>query len=241
MERKRILLALVTMLLMISMVACERPASRAPTTTDATATTEDSFPVPGVTEDVMGQLESFATQTAMAMLGTPASPAVPETTPPPDVSATQAPAEPTQAAPEATQAAPVATQAAPAATSAPPAAATTPFVSTIPASWTLQKGEHPYCIARRYNVNPDEMLRVSGLNRSGSYPPGTVLKIPQTGNTFPANRSLKAHPTTYTVVSGDTIYSIACEFGDVDPFAIAAANNLGEPYRLEAGQKLNIP
>jgi LysM repeat protein len=111
----------------------------------------------------------------------------------------------------------------------------------IPASWTLQKGEHPYCIARRFNVNPDEMLRLNGLSANSTFFGGMVLKIPQTGNPFPANRSLRAHPTTYTVASGDTIYSIACLFGEVDPYAIAAANGLSSPYTLTAGQSLHIP
>jgi LysM repeat protein len=68
-----------------------------------------------------------------------------------------------------------------------------------------------------------------------------VLKIPQTGNPFPAGRSLRAHPTNYTVSSGDTIYSIACLFGAVDPYAIATANGLSSPYTLTAGQSLYIP
>jgi LysM repeat protein len=45
---------------------------------------------------------------------------------------------------------------------------------------------------------------------------GTTLKIPQTG-TWQGERALKSHPTNYTVVSGDTLYTIACGFGDADP------------------------
>ena len=108
-------------------------------------------------------------------------------------------------------------------------------------SWTLQKGEHPYCLARRYNVNPDELLRLNGLSAGSYFYGGMVLKIPQTGNTFPANRSLRAHPTNYTVSSGDTIYSVACVFGDADPYAIAAANGISSPYTLTPGQSIYIP
>jgi LysM repeat protein len=43
------------------------------------------------------------------------------------------------------------------------------------------------------------------------------------------------------VSSGETIYSIACYYGDVSPEAIIALNGLEEPYKLTAGQKLNIP
>ena len=33
----------------------------------------------------------------------------------------------------------------------------------LPASYTIQKGEFPFCIARRFNVNPNEMLQITGL------------------------------------------------------------------------------
>jgi len=52
---------------------------------------------------------------------------------------------------------------------------------------------------------------------------------------------LQEHPTTYTVVAGDTIYSIACKFGSVDPIGIAKVNDLKSPYNLKAGQDLAIP
>jgi len=72
---------------------------------------------------------------------------------------------------------------------------------------------------------------------------GTTLQIPQSGNWDPAHgsRSLKQHPTTYSVQPGDTVYSIACAFGDVSPEAIIAVNGLQSPYTLTAGQSLQIP
>lgn len=225
MQLRRFLIAAM-ILLMIGLSACERPASKAPTAVTSPTPAEGEFPLPGVTEDVMGQLERFATQTAMALQGG----AIPGT--------------PTQTLPAAAQT-PAPTSQQPTVPQAQAPTATPIVVPTatpgLPDTWTLQKGEHPYCIARRFNVNPIEMLDLSGLSRSGNYPPGTVLRIPKTGNTFPAARSLKDHPTTYKVKSGDTIYSIACEFGDVDPYAIAYANGLSAPYKLTPGQELHIP
>lgn len=116
-----------------------------------------------------------------------------------------------------------------------------PTAGPPPATYTLQKGEFPFCIARRFNVNQTELLALNGLTLSSKPGVGMTLKIPQTGNPFVTDRSLKDHPTTYTVASGDTIYSIACKFGDVGPDMIALANNLEAPYSLSSGQTLHIP
>jgi LysM repeat protein len=105
----------------------------------------------------------------------------------------------------------------------------------------LQEGEFPYCIARRFNVNPGELLDLNGLGTGTVVAPGTSLRIPQTDNPFPGSRSLHTHPSTFTVRTGDSIYSVACYFGDVDPLAIAARNNLSSPYTLTPGATINIP
>jgi len=110
----------------------------------------------------------------------------------------------------------------------------------IPSQYTIQSGEFPYCIARRFNVNPADLLSANGLGNTSQVSIGTVLTIPQ-GTSWPGTRSLKAHPTTYTVGYGDTIGSIACGFGDADPNIILAANGLSAGATLTTGQVLQIP
>jgi LysM repeat protein len=116
-------------------------------------------------------------------------------------------------------------------------------VGPVPASYTLQKGEWPYCIARRYNVDPVELLTKSGLSAGmgNIFQPGLVLTLPQTGDRFPAERALHTHPSTWTVDPGDTLNSIACYYGDLTPQQIATANNLTLSSTLTAGQTLTIP
>ncbi len=111
-----------------------------------------------------------------------------------------------------------------------------------PGTYTLQEGEFIYCVARRFNVNPDDPLAINNLSNADTIYPGRTLTIPQTGS-FPGARSLLSHPDTYTVDgSGDsTIYAVACKYGDVYPEAIASANNLSLSTTLDIGQKLNIP
>ncbi|MFZ5818354.1 MAG: LysM peptidoglycan-binding domain-containing protein [Chloroflexota bacterium] len=112
-----------------------------------------------------------------------------------------------------------------------------------PASYTLQKGEFPYCIARRYNVHPQDLMSLNGLTSAAGhiYLEGQVLQIPQTGRPFPTTRALRTHPTTYTVPdSQTTVYKVACYFGDVDPQAIMQQNGLTSTL-LTANQVLQIP
>ncbi len=111
-----------------------------------------------------------------------------------------------------------------------------------PTTYTLHPGEFPYCIARRFDVDPNEMLASSGLANQQVFYSGTVFTIPQAGKPFPGNRVLQPHPTIYTVArQNETLYSIACFFGDLDPAAIARVNGISVDSALLAGQQLNIP
>jgi LysM repeat protein len=239
---------LTAVALLFGLTACYKSLSSGQTVTrpQLTNTAAVQATNAGPTNDIMAQLGAFATQTAMATQGL----IQPQQT---GEAAGQTPAAGTPVAAVATQAGgatqPAATQ--PAATQAPatpaapagPTATLRPYATPTPgrpASYTIQKGEHPYCIARRFDVNPIEMLNKSGLGGTSLYPPGTVLRIPQSGS-FPDGRSLKSHPDTYTVRQGDTLNSIACLYGDVDPNSIAAVNGLNNSSDLKPGQNIQIP
>jgi LysM repeat protein len=127
-------------------------------------------------------------------------------------------------------------------------AATVPFVATstpgFPDTYTIHEGETVYCLGRRFNIAPNDILVLNGLGANADVYPGDVLKIPKNGDPFPGDRALHAHTSNmvYTVqASYDTVYKVACYFGDVDPNRIIAANNLKEPYALTSGQKIIIP
>lgn len=115
--------------------------------------------------------------------------------------------------------------------------------SNLPATYTLKRGEFPYCIARRYNVDPTELLNLSGISsaESRTLSAGVTLKIPQTGNPFPYNRARNTHPVTYVVPETTTVYGIACFFGDVDPAQIISLNSISNPDSVAAGTSLQIP
>ena len=114
-----------------------------------------------------------------------------------------------------------------------------------PQTYVLKNGEFPYCIARRFNVDPDQLLSLSGLTnaQADSLSAGTVLTIPQSGS-FPGDRSWHDHPATFTVGSTyatNTVYGVACYYGDIEPSTIASHNNISVDAVLTSGQTLNIP
>jgi LysM repeat protein len=219
-KRYIILIVLVTSMLILS--GCKLSASTPPpaseTPDSAMSTLEAELGnIATQTAVAGGDVESVPTEQASGGESTESGTTT-EAAPPTSPENTQAPPPPTQT--------PV------------PVAPATPGV---PETYQLQKGEFPFCIARRYNVNVSELLSINGLATNSIVPVGYTLKIPQTGNTFVGQRALLNHPTNYTVAGGDTIYTVACKFGDVDPMAIAQANNLSSPYTLSAGQVIHIP
>ena len=113
---------------------------------------------------------------------------------------------------------------------------------TRPATYTFQAGENTYCVARRFNVDIGELLSINSLTTVSVLEAGAVVKMPDSGHPWSSGpRALLNHPTQYTVKSGDTLYSIACLFGDVSPEAIIAVNKLSEPVLLQAGTIIDIP
>ncbi len=239
---KRFLLTIVFAGLLISLVGCNMPASTPPA---STATSGSGFPVPGTSES-MGLFETIATQTAMAAGGQPPVPGNPTAAQPPATSQPNQPGQATQPPasnnPPATNPTSVPVDNQP----QPPAPTQAPIVVPtatpgIPQTYTIQKGEYVYCLARRFDVNPADLMAANGLGTSTLLQPGTELNIPQNGNHFPGQRTLHDHPTTYTVNAGDTIFTIACRFGDVDPYLMAELNGIKEPYNLSAGQTIQVP
>ena len=111
----------------------------------------------------------------------------------------------------------------------------------LPSTYTIKKDEFLFCIARRLNINASEFLAINGLGVDYYAQVGDRLTIPQSGKPFDGPRALRAHPTDYTVVAGDSIGKIACYFGDVSPEAIYDANDLEAGSSLKPGQVLHIP
>jgi LysM repeat protein len=246
-NKKRGLLAVFILIIVTTLItACTQSLSQAPLATPTLiATGLFVSPFPSV-ENPMAMIEEFAKQTAAAQTvaaggpsatpGTPQTIVTTETVITAQVGGTITPTA-TAGTPTNANSVPttpvVITPGGPTATPIPP--------GVRPSSYTLQSGEFPYCIARRFNVDPDDLLSINGLTPGTVYLPGVTLKIPQSG-VFPGDRALSVHPTTYIVSSADqTIFGVACRYGDVDPAAIASINGLSVNADLSVGQQLKIP
>ncbi|HMK07573.1 MAG TPA: LysM peptidoglycan-binding domain-containing protein [Anaerolineales bacterium] len=202
--------------------ACTRSASSPPTATPAGGT---ASPLTGQQATMEAVRSALLTQTAQAQGG-----GKPANTPTPGAPGAVSTATPSVGTPAGIS------------LTAPAPTGTLPPIPTVvvPATYTLHEGEFPFCLARRYNRNPDDILAINGLPSNAIVSPGQTLSIPTSG-TFPGPRALLSHPASYTVYGGETIYSIACQYGDVDPMGIAAANGLSSPYTLTPGTTIRIP
>lgn len=234
--KRGMLIASTLILASLILSACNKPYSQAAAATFTPVAPSNLFASAQPTDMVV--IQAYATGSAIAKLTTsPGAPAASTATlapgvTPPAVSATSTPAVVVNPTSTATLA--VVPNGGPSATPIP--------AGVHPASYTLQNGEFVYCIARRFNIDPNEILALNGIVDSQTIYPGLTIKLPQSGSPFPGDRMLRTHPATYTVASSDeNVYSVACAFGDVDPALVAQKNGISVGAALTAGQTLNIP
>ena len=102
--------------------------------------------------------------------------------------------------------------------------------SSVPSDhyYTVKKGDTLYSISKAYNV-PIDLLKSANNLTSNTLSVGQQLVIPSTTSNY----------QTYTVKRGDTLYSIAREFG-VSIDELMRVNNLSSSV-LSIGQNLVIP
>jgi len=223
MKKYHALVFSLVIILALSLSACERSATT-PLPEDGESV---DFPIPERTTSPMDELNNIATMTAMAASDTTpsdAGDATPIVSSPGEKSKPTATKRPSAAKP----------------TAKPPTPTGDVKEYANPDTYTLKTGEFVYCIARRFNIAPATLLSANNLG-SIVYP-GTVLTIPKNAPVYNLGpRALRTHPTTYVVQAGDSVFSIACLFGDVDPRNIKSVNNLTDNYKLPVGKTIQIP
>ena len=113
-------------------------------------------------------------------------------------------------------------------------------------TYTLQEGDSLVCLGRRFDISVTQLLAQNGIESPDEKGVGDTVILPRSPKPWNlvdgyGRRMLVLHPTTYRIQSGDTLFSIACSYGDVLPEDLAVQNHLvlGEP--LTAGNTINIP
>ena len=115
-------------------------------------------------------------------------------------------------------------------------------------SYTVRRGDTLAEVATKLGSDVEELAKINGLKRPYRLNPGDVIKGPRAApapdKSFGAKGSAKASgksapAETYTVRSGDTLFSIAQKNGTTVE-ALRAANGLGRSSSISAGRKLRL-
>jgi LysM repeat protein len=104
--------------------------------------------------------------------------------------------------------------------------------ASIPATYTIVRGDTVSAIAARYGLRTAAVLAANGLGPRSLIFPGQVLSL--RGATPVASR-----PSRYTIVRGDTISGIAQRYG-LTTAGLLAANNLSRTSIIYPGQTITL-
>jgi LysM repeat protein len=143
-------------------------------------------------------------------------------------SAAAAPKRPTVPKSEASPAAQLAKEATEAAATQAAAAA----AASIPATYTIVRGDTVSAIAARYGLSTAAVLAANGLGPRSLIFPGQVLKL--SGGSVSTSSAGR-----YTIVKGDTISGIAQRYG-LTTAGLLAANNLSRTSIIYPGQTITL-
>ncbi len=102
--------------------------------------------------------------------------------------------------------------------------------------YEVQAGDTLASIARRYGVEIAVLIELNRISDPNNLKVGQRLRIPGAGPQNPGT----SPGGVYVVQAGDTLFSIARQYG-VSVDRLAAANNIADPSTLYVGQELRIP
>jgi len=177
-----------------------------------------------------GQISATTVNGTITVTAAEAPTATPTTVPPtetPTPTATTVPGQPT-ATPTATSIAPTATP-------------TPTSIPTGQCTYVVQWGDTLYSIARRYGTTVNVLVSMNGLADPNYIRTGQVLYVPCGTTPPPTITPVPGCPGfTYTVVSGDTLSSIARRYGTTVS-AILAYNYIPNPNYIYVGQQICVP
>ena len=112
---------------------------------------------------------------------------------------------------------------------------------TRPITYVVRKGDNLWNIAQKQGVSLTTIAEINNLVNGNNLSIGQKLEIPGIGGGLPeTTQTAKPSIITYTIVKGDTLWTISKRY-DVKMTSIILTNQLKEISRLSVGQKLKIP
>jgi LysM repeat protein len=124
--------------------------------------------------------------------------------------------------------------------------ATAPTETEARSSYTVERGDTLFSIAKRANIALADLKSLNGLQsnvvaagRSLKLPEGTVMGPPSPRAALLAKPATIAPASSYVVRAGDTLFSIAKRFS-TSVEALQRANRLAARATLRVGQRLVI-
>ncbi|PKK37364.1 hypothetical protein BWI96_05675 [Siphonobacter sp. SORGH_AS_0500] len=119
----------------------------------------------------------------------------------------------------------------------------TPSSESKPAYHVVKSGETFFAIARKYNMKPEELRDLNGLQAFPQVNVGDRYVL-RAGAARPATSSIPANTTTgewryHTVQQGETMFSIARQY-DIKVDQIRSWNNMSGTDMIRTGQRLKI-
>lgn len=106
--------------------------------------------------------------------------------------------------------------------------------------YEVQKGDTLYSIARKNNTTVAKIAELNRLDANVSIKIGQKLKIPIVSGTPNQNNLLNQEWELYTIVKGDTLYSLAKRYG-IAQEDLLRKNNLKDASFLILGKRIWIP
>lgn len=104
----------------------------------------------------------------------------------------------------------------------------------------VQSGESLSSIAAKYGIPASALASANGINDPNLLFTGATLRIDDKPAPTPGTGSGSSGGGTHTVVAGDTLSTIARQYG-VSMSDIIASNGISDPSLIYAGQQLSVP
>ena len=111
-------------------------------------------------------------------------------------------------------------------------------INTETITYTVQRGDTLWAIARRYGTTSGEIAEINNISNPNLIYPGQELRIP-TNSTIEGEETRGTGDIIYTVQRGDSLSKIAREY-NVTVAHIVELNDITNPNLIYPGEKLRI-